>query len=365
MYTRRAKQKLQKRKGFTLIELLVVITIIGILVSLTLPAIQSARAAARKLSCLNNMRNVGLAVVNFSSGANSQLPLLVDPNIENSTTALPNAQAGNDNLSWCITILPFLDSVGFRQRWDETASLAANSTLDATAVNNLTTLNQIRFPFFTCPDDQFSSDLGALSYVVNVGYVTALYNQAGVGYSAATATTGTGHHPYGDTALDGTVTTEANAPIKFATGVFWRPYSSRMSLDFISAADGMTQTLMLSENLQAGEWADQGTGSLGFGIDMEDFDLATGSMNLSTAATPFNLLNASTDNDARIGSNLTAAKGTAWRPSSNHPSGAVNVIFCDGSGKSLTPQMDGNVYARLLTPGGLRYRQAVVDSSSF
>lgn len=359
MKTQSIKQKLQKRKGFTLIELLVVITIIGILVSLTLPAIQSARASARKLACLNNMRNVGLAIVNFSSGANSQLPLLVDPNIE---TAAGNLQAGNDNLSWCTTILPFMDAVGFRQRWDSEASAASNATLDAAAVARLTRLNENRFPAFTCPDDQFSNDLGALSYVVNIGYVTALYNTTPVGYNSAT---GVGHHPLGDTALDGTAPSVANAPIKFGTGVFWRPYTSRMSLDFISAADGMTQTLMLSENLQAGEWASQDTAMLGFGIDMTGLDLATGSMRLATATPAFGLLNSTTGNDSRIGSNLTAGKGQAWRPSSNHPSGAVNVIFCDGSGKSLTPQMDAGVYARILTPAGLRYGQDVVDGSAF
>jgi len=355
----RTKQKLQKRKGFTLIELLVVITIIGILVSLTLPAIQSARASARKLACLNNMRNVGLAVVNFSSGANSQLPLLVDPNIENDSG---NANAGNDNLSWCTTLLPFLDSVGFRQRWDATASAAAQSGAAAADINNLASLNAIRFPVFTCPDDQFSTDQGALSYVVNIGYVTGNYNTTGVGYNSST---GVGHHPLGDTALDGSTPSTANAQIKFGTGVFWRPYTSRMSLDFISSADGMTQTLMLSENLQAGEWASQDTAMLGFGIDMEGLEMNTGSLNLASATPAFNLLNSVSGNDSRIGSNLTAGKGQAWRPSSNHPSGAVNVIFCDGSGKSLTPQMDAGVYARLLTPAGLRYGQAVVDGTSY
>ncbi|QDT45115.1 putative major pilin subunit [Gimesia alba] len=364
MKTLRIKQKLQRRKGFTLIELLVVITIIGILVSLTLPAIQSARASARKLTCLNNMRNVGLAVVNFSSGANSQLPLLVDPNIETDPAGTrPND--GNDNLSWCTTILPFLDAVGFRQRWDTVANVASQDAATPAQIQALIDLNNTRFPVFTCPDDQFNNDLGALSYAVNVGYVTDNYNATGVGYAATTPTTGVGHHPLGDTALDGAVTSLANAPIKFGTGVFWRPYSSRMSLDFISAADGLTQTLMLSENLQAGEWADQGTGSLGFGIDMEGLPMAAGSLNLSTASPTFNLQNSVTGNDSRIGSNLTAGKGQAWRPSSNHPSGAVNVIFCDGSGKSLTPQMDGGVYARLLTPAGLRYGQAVVDGTSF
>lgn len=359
MKTQSIKQKLQKRKGFTLIELLVVITIIGILVSLTLPAIQSARASARKLACLNNMRNVGLAIVNFSSGANSQLPLLVDPNIE-TTPEGTNPNTHWDDLSWCTTILPFMDAVGFRQRWDATASAAAVNGADP---SNLILLNRNRFPAFSCPDDQFSNDVGALSYVVNIGYVTGSYNGA----------SDRDHGPASDLALDGSAMTAAAVPVKFASGVFWRPSTSRMSLDFISAADGMTQTLMLTENLQAGEWscvelADAGnlyTGSLGFGIDMNGLDMNTGSLRLSTATPAFNLLNSTTSNDSRIGSNLTAAEGTAWRPSSNHPSGAVNVIFCDGSGKSLTPQMDAGVYARLLTPAGLRYGQDVVDGSAF
>lgn len=360
MKTLRIKQKLQRRKGFTLIELLVVITIIGILVSLTLPAIQSARASARKLACLNNMRNVGLAVVNFSSGANSQLPLLVDPNIE-----AGHANAGNDDLSWCTTILPFLDQVGFRQRWDQVASNASQTGSTAIQIQALVDLNNNRFPVFTCPDDQFNTDQGALSYVVNIGYVTALYNNTGIGYDSTAAVGSQGHHPEGDYALDGTDASATTAPIKFGTGVFWRPSTSRMSLDFISAADGMTQTLMITENLQAGEWFDQDTGSLGFGIDMQGLPMATGSLRLGSATPTFNLLNSVSGNDSRIGSNLTAGKGQAWRPSSNHPSGAVNVIFCDGSGKSLIPQMDGGIYARLLTPAGLRYGQNVVDGTSF
>lgn len=351
MKTRQIKQKLQKRKGFTLIELLVVITIIGILVSLILPAVQSARAAARKVACLNNMRNVGLAVINFSSGANSQLPLLVDPNIET-----VSANAANDNLSWCVTILPFMDAVGFRQRWDAEASVAsgAASAAQTAALARLVLLNNNRFPVFTCPDDQFSEDLGALSYCVNVGYVTANYNSTSDGTHAADSADG---------GFDSDGAVDTDVPVKFASGVFWRPHTSRMSLDFISAADGMTQTLMLSENLQAGEWADQDTGSLGFGVDATL--LTTASLALPSG---FNLKNPATGTtltDSRIGVNLTAAKAGAWRPSSNHPSGAVNAVFCDGSGRSLAPQIDSGVYARIITPGGLRYGQAVVDGSSY
>jgi prepilin-type N-terminal cleavage/methylation domain-containing protein len=64
----------KKQSGFTLVELLVVIAIIGVLVGLLLPAVQAAREAARRMSCSNNFKQVGLAIHNYHS-AYKQLPL--------------------------------------------------------------------------------------------------------------------------------------------------------------------------------------------------------------------------------------------------------------------------------------------------
>jgi prepilin-type N-terminal cleavage/methylation domain-containing protein len=106
-----AVQSLRRRRGFTLVELLVVIAIIGVLVGLILPAVQSARESARRMSCSNNLRQLGTALLAFE-GKWGRLPAGMDrygraEYTAASVSSLPDFW--NDAFSWIALILPFVE----------------------------------------------------------------------------------------------------------------------------------------------------------------------------------------------------------------------------------------------------------------
>lgn len=94
----------RRRCAFSLIELLVVVAILTLLIALLLPAIQSARGAARHTECKSNMRQIGLAVLMFCDSNNGKFPLLAYHNNDNS-------DRNELQKSWIATLQPYLESV--------------------------------------------------------------------------------------------------------------------------------------------------------------------------------------------------------------------------------------------------------------
>ena len=153
------KQRI-KRVGFTLVELLVVITIIGILVSLLLPAVQAAREAARRLQCQNNLKQIGLALLNYEQ-TNGALPP--------GGLTIPNGIG----FSWWIRILPFIEAGNVYDRFDQKYIYAGFLAYAANPNHDL--LQRMQFSFMSCPSSSLptfglSGSTWADAYVQSATY---------------------------------------------------------------------------------------------------------------------------------------------------------------------------------------------------
>lgn len=107
--------KCRRRAGFTLVELLVVIAIIGVMVGLLLPAVQAAREAARRMSCSNNFKQIGIALHNYHDTHNTLPFLTINPGAANCDGFLP-ANAVIMNHTAYQFILPYLEQNALYER---------------------------------------------------------------------------------------------------------------------------------------------------------------------------------------------------------------------------------------------------------
>jgi prepilin-type N-terminal cleavage/methylation domain-containing protein len=139
--------------GFTLVELLVVIAIIGILVALLLPAIQAAREAARRSQCVNNLRQIGIAMQNYH-GAQGQLP---------PATTYGGAADAVSGYPWTVLIFPYMEEQSLRDQIDDIHEMHVgrangnqrpfwNSSTFASLLDPI--LNSHLVQAFICPSDE-------------------------------------------------------------------------------------------------------------------------------------------------------------------------------------------------------------------
>ncbi len=358
----------QIRSGFTLIELLVVIAIIAVLIALLLPAVQAAREAARRMQCVNNLKQLGLAVQNYHD-VNGALP----PHGSNQPTTNMN------DFSMKARILPFMEQQAvwnsFNQSYD--FNTAQNSTSGGNTIAG-----------FLCPSDGNNiqragtsyngKDFGDTNYYNNLGTLLSLNGGIfdGPAYIMGLS--------YGSTVtlasiVDGTTNTAifsenlmgnssngtypVSGPGVAGPGSIWimtisitnttppppNQGSLAANLLFLSNTYCMSSTAKLSTfSTQGFAWASSGTGEGG---------------GYSHVQTP-NLKNCWGSNQDTVSPNAASGNLYQWSSlltaRSNHP-GGVNMLFLDGSVKFMKNSVNIGTYAALATKAG----GEVIDASSY
>ena len=352
--------KPRKKSAFTLVELLVVITIIGMLVALVLPAINSVREAGRQTTCMNNQRNYGQALMTYVTAKQ------IFPGYRQ-ILQITGASQPNALINWRIAILPYMEKDDVYQ-----AIKSGSIGLQSSPVNKSAPYVE----FANCPSDNtiVGKSNPWTSYVANAGLPDNLVNGQVFGWVMS-------NNPPADSS---------------AFGIFVDRVFSTASVSLTDIKDGTQTTLMLSENLDAYQYSDVPIVQLSnpaagskIGSNWASEVAAQNAGNCSERGTSFVWWDTSdgtkppgtppaSPNGPNLVAQINGAKGDfdpgrlgwnppldhatptsppsansnfAARPSSAHPGGVI-VVFAGVNTRFVKEDIDYRVYCLLMTTNG-------------
>ena len=306
-------------KGFTLIELLVVIAIIGILIALLLPAVQVARDAARVAHCMNNLKQIGLAVHSYAEAAGSLPPGSIH---SGSQAHVPQ----NHHMNFAIAILPHLEQQGLYDRY---AQSVYNSH-----PNNLPVL-RTSLAVMTCPVDPNGGKL----MVPTQGS----YPEPGIATGSYKAVSGrrwgatNGYFDYPPFHNSAGRTAENRGPM-YMVGMGKLP-----TVEWADIRDGATNTLMVGETMSVPSEQFKATSVAFWGSTHSFHNLGCPQPESYTRHADYDTCMVQTGNRHWL---CDRAYGSL------HNGGIIQFVLCDGSVLNISPMIDGILFQDMATVAG-------------
>lgn len=328
------------RGGFSMVELVVVMAIIAILAALSIPAVGRARQAARKIECINNLKNIALGLTLFD---------LVNKRLPASGSYQVNANGTHQLHSWAVEILPHIEQANlFNQiNLDRRLSDPANDALRTAQI-----------PSYVCPLDltRNPEKHGDQSYAVNggIGFTARVGGVRDCAIDRRRAIldlNGDGNGCSGNPTLD-----DLDKKLFKQLGLFFLESRNnnvtQRHHSIPDVRDGTSQTFLVGENVRTGfdpdgkfrNFADPNPFRSAFyiGDPCADGRCSDGNVDYSRC----------NSGESRINCGLWSAEGTSPVPNSFHE-GGVNMAYADGHVKFLFETIDGKVYAALSSPQGM------------
>jgi prepilin-type N-terminal cleavage/methylation domain-containing protein len=359
-----------KRRGFTLVELLVVIAIIGTLVGLLLPAVQAAREAARRSSCSNNMRQVGLSVLNFES-TKQKLPAAMD---RNNHTGQPGSAtsgaAATPGFSWIVHCLPYMEETGLYNGIATTSTTASVAAKFAASPLALTTLNAVGgqiaatvvLPPLKCPSFAGSGIVEPTSTAGSAGlsWTGAYGTTNAIALTNYKANAGTHILSSGTLVDNGAMGYSTTAPSTVALTAATTSRPNGITIGALS--DGTSKTILVAETKERGysSWIDGSTswvvasncGSTANYLNNQWNSTGTtkvvqGGAGTVGASVNFPAANSSTGKFLPAATWALYSDGMGYGSSSDHSGGIVLHTFADGHVGSITAEIDPSVFMSL------------------
>lgn len=349
-------RKAKRSAGFTLVELLVVIAIIGILVALLLPAVQAAREAARRMQCVNNLKNLSLGALNYHD-ANSHLPISVTylsadereyKNVQTDNTGETiggtlvnyddkkldsNSQLGYSGRGWITETLPYLEEQIIYDQMKPyfIEPFSANNPNRGRGMGNIN-ISEImgqQLGILSCPSDPSAVPANAFHFpgrtVATTSYKGCIGDSILRGEGEPPADiTDVGNSPFPDAGSKPDCHNNLNC-----NGVLYRTSYYR-PVKIAKISDGTSKTFLVGEGVVSQDYH-----SAAF---MSDGDWATAGLPLNHFIYP--------DDEATIVAAWWEGRGYK----SLHPGGA-NFAYCDGSVHFINESVDNLSYRALATRG--------------